>query len=196
VSIQGISDHQRDEYDVGNHQVFHDGKNNILKMTYCFCLAHQFGGLPEFGACSCAGDLASCFAALDNRACVHRLTRAALHRQRFTGQGRLVYLDQPINENGIAGNDVTHAQMDDISRYEILSLDPSPLSVAARGNLYRQLLPQKRKRIMGAAFLRKAENGIENEQRPNHDRFGMLSKVQLEHDGNLEHPGNRRPKLL
>ena len=117
------------------------------------CGADQFGGLAEKGARTRGSDFACGFAATDHRTRISHFARLDRNRRRFTREGGLIRKQRSLLHPHIRGHDAALAQMDDVSGNQFLRRQRGPRGVPANPRLHVQLLPQKRQRLLRAAFL-------------------------------------------
>ncbi|HQT95455.1 MAG TPA: hypothetical protein PK435_12520 [Thermoanaerobaculaceae bacterium] len=85
--------------------------------------------------------------------------------------------------------------MHDVADHQLARRHQLPASVAPRPRLHLQALAQDLQRVARAPLLHPAHDGVERQQRRDHDTFTTASEHELQHDRQLEHPRDRPPEV-
>ncbi len=101
-----------------------------------------------------------------------------------------------MGEVNIGGRKVTHANVDQIAGDQICCGNRVPPAVAENSRPRRQSAAQQHQRLARPALLKKADHGVEHQERPDDRCFSALVQQNLDEDGGFEHPGNGSPEFL
>ena len=85
--------------------------------------------------------------------------------------------------------------MNHIPGNKLFGRDELPAAVAQHTRLHGEPFAQESERAIGLILLDKTQDGIEQQQDTDDDRFVQLVNQDLQHDGGFEHPGNGRPEF-
>ena len=180
---------------VQNDQGSYDLEYDLLKVTSRLRQADQFRGLSERGSRACGGDFAGRLAPFDLRSRVGHLPTTGFDRHGLPCQRRLIDQNLPRLNAEVCWDQISHPQMNHISRHQVSGGAELPVTVTQHTGLDRQPFAQERQGTLRATFLNKAQDCVHDEEYANDPRLGIMPQQQFQDDRYFEHPRDWCPEF-
>jgi hypothetical protein len=190
-------DHGDDQHGGDRDEEVADAQHGSAEVGDALGLLDHRRGLCEPGAHAGRGDDADHLTLLDRGARVRRVAPSLGHRDRFSGESRLVYLQAATGrQRDIGGHDRSDLDADDVAGDEILGRHGPPGAVAQHVRLGGELLLERVDDVGGLVLLPEADDPVDHEQERD-DRTVVPPLHDDAHDhGELEHPRDRPPEVV